>query len=153
VSKFTNIPSEISNFFTEKRCAPIMNEFLQALESLNLTNRHFGGDKRDNCQLTNLQVFQILVLMPFFAVTGLSHYATSVMNRMFGGKKDILYSFMAQDNIDWRDVIYRISTKLITNITIREDFKKSHLPSVLIADDSDLPKTGKHLEMITCWLN
>jgi hypothetical protein len=25
---------------------------------------------------------------------------------MFGGKKDILYSFMAQDNIDWRDVIY-----------------------------------------------
>jgi hypothetical protein len=86
--------------------------------------------------------------MPFFAVTGLSHYATSVMNRMFGGKKDILYSFMAQDNIDWRDVIYRVSTKLITNITIREDFKKSHLPSVLIADDSDLPKTGKHLEMI-----
>jgi hypothetical protein len=41
-------------FFTEKRSSPIMNEFLQVLESLNLTNRDLGGDKRDNCQLTNL---------------------------------------------------------------------------------------------------
>jgi hypothetical protein len=55
---------------------------------------------------------------------------------------------MAQDHIDWRNVIYRVTTKLITRITVRGDFEKSHLPSVLIADDSDLPKTGMHLELI-----
>lgn len=125
-----------------------MNDFSSLLESLSIDSRCLGGAKRDNCQLTNLQIFQILVLMPFFAVTGLSHYAASVMSRMFGGKKDILYSFMSQDNIDWRYVIYRITVKLISSITVRNDFKKSHLPSVLIADDSDLPKTGMRMEKI-----
>lgn len=148
MGKFTKIPSEIRNFFTEKRQSTVINDFTRLLESFSLDNRCLGGDKRENCQLTNLQVFQILVMMPFFAIEAISHYATSVMNRMFGGKKDILYSFMSQDNIDWRTVIYRITVKLISKITIRKDYRKSHLPAVLIADDSDLPKTGGCMEMI-----
>ncbi len=123
-------------------------DFVKLLESLTIGNRHLGGAKRVNCQLTNLRVFQIVILMPFFAVRGFSHYATSVMNRMFGGKKDILYAFMAKDNIDWRNVIYGITMKLIVKVALRKDFKKSHLPAVLIADDSDLPKTGMRMGMI-----
>lgn len=49
------------------------------LESLNLDNRSLGGLKRENCQLTNLQVFQILLLLPFFAIKGFSHYDGSVL--------------------------------------------------------------------------
>lgn len=146
--KFTKIPSEISNLFSEKRCPSIINDFAKLLESLSIDSRCLGGVKRVNCQLTNLQVFQILILLPFFAIRGFSHYAGSVISRMFGGKKDILYSFMAKDNIDWRNVIYRVVVKLVSNITIRKDFKKSHLPAVLIADDSDLPKTGMRMEKI-----
>lgn len=101
MSKYTNIPSEIRNLFNEKRQEIVMNDFLHLLDSLKIDQRSLGGIKRANCQLTNLQVFQILILMPFFAVSGLSHYTTSVMSRMFGGKKDILYSFMAQDTVDW----------------------------------------------------
>lgn len=67
---------------------------------------------------------------------------------MFGGKKDVLYSFMSQDNIHWRNLIYRIVVKLITKVTTRADFKKSHHPVVLITDDSDLPKTGMRIEVI-----
>lgn len=67
---------------------------------------------------------------------------------MFGGKKDILYSFMSQDNINWRNLIYRIVIKLVAKVTNRKDFKKSHLPAVLICDDSDLPKTGMRMEAI-----
>lgn len=148
MSKYTNIPSEIRNLFSEKRQSIVMNDFSRLLESLNINSRSLGGAKRVNCQLTNLQIFQILVLMPFFAVKGLSHYGTSVLGRMFGGKKDILYSFMSQDTVDWRSLIYRIAIHLVSNIIIRKDFKKSHLPAVLIADDSDLPKTGKRMEMI-----
>lgn len=148
MSKYTNIPSEIRNLFSEKRQRIVMNDLLHILESLRIDQRCLGGVKRANCQLTNLQVFQILILLPFFAVSGLSHYTTSVMSRMFGGKKDILYSFMAQDTVDWRNVIYRIAVQLISMITVRNDFKKSHLPTVLITDDSDLPKTGKRMEMI-----
>ena len=34
------------------------------------------------------------------AVPGFSHYAGSSISKLFGGKKDLLYSFMAKDNID-----------------------------------------------------
>lgn len=67
---------------------------------------------------------------------------------MLGGRKDILYSFMAQDNINWRNLIYRIVVRLTAKVTSRKDFKKSHLPTVLIADDSDLPKIGVRMEAI-----
>lgn len=67
---------------------------------------------------------------------------------MFGGKKDILYSFMSRATVDWRNVIYRIAIQLVSMISVRSDFKKSNLPEVLIADDTDLPKTGRHMEMI-----
>lgn len=85
-----------------------MNDLTILLESLHLSDRNFGGSKRENCKLTNLQVFQILVMLPFFAVRGFSHYVTSVMNRMFGGKKDMLYSFMSQDSIDWRNIVHAL---------------------------------------------
>ena len=36
----------------------------------------------------------------------------------------------------------------IKAVTIRKDYQKSHLPAVLIVDDSDLPKTGLRMECI-----
>ena len=82
MSKITNIPSEISNFFSEKRRSIVMDTFTRLLESLNLDNRSLGGLKRENCQLTNLQVFQILLLLPFFAIKGFSHYDGSALCRI-----------------------------------------------------------------------
>ena len=148
MSKITKIPSEIRNFFSEKRRSTVMDTFTRLLDNINLDNRSLGGMKRENCQLTNLQVFQILVLLPFFAVKGFSHYGDSVLNRMFGGKKDIFYSYMSQDNLSWRKIIYRITNWLILKVTVHNDHKKSKLPTVLIADDTDLPKTGLHMEAI-----
>ena len=148
MGKFTNIPSDIRSFFNEKRSSVVMNAFTCLLEDLNLDCRSLGGMKRENCRLTNLQVFQILVLFPFFAIKGYSHYAGSALSRMFGGKKDMLYSYLSQDNINWRKVIYRITNRLVKQVVIRDDHKKSRLPKVLIADDTDLPKTGMHMESI-----
>lgn len=148
MSKFTNIPSDIRSFFNEKRRSVVMNAFTCLLEDINLDCRSLGGMKRENCRLTNLQVFQILVLFPFFAIKGYSHYAGFALCRMFGGKKDMFYSYLSQDNINWRKVIYRITNRLVKRVVIRDDHKKSRLPKVLIADDTDLPKTGMHMESI-----
>ena len=98
-----------------------MDTFTRLLEGLNLDNRSLGGLKRENCQLTNLQVFQILLLLPFFAIKGFSHYDGSALCRMFGGKKDILYSYLSQDNVDWRNVVCRITNWLLTKVTVRQD--------------------------------
>lgn len=125
-----------------------MESFTKAVESMSVDNNSLGGLKRANCQLTNLQIFQLLILLPFFSVKGFSHYRESVLHRMFGGKKDVFYSFMSKDDIDWRNIVYRITVKLVQRIVIRQDCKQSHLPKVLIADDSDLPKTGIRMEAI-----
>ena len=148
LGKNTNIPSEICNLFNKNRLPLVVSTFNKLVESLHLGNPDLGGRKRENCQLTNLQVFQLLVLMPFFSVVNAFNYSGSVLSKMFGGKKDMLYFFMSQDNIDWRNIIYRITVKLISNVTCRQDYKKSTLPSVLIADDTDLPKSGLHIESI-----
>ena len=146
--KDTSIPSEIRSLFSEKRKNAVMDAFTRLLDSLHVDSRYFGGRKRDNCQLTHFQVFQLLLLMPFLAIKGFSHYSSSALSRMFGGKKDIFYSFMQRDDINWRNLVYRIASRFISRIGVREDFKKSHLPAVLIGDDSDLPKTGIHIESI-----
>ena len=72
---------------------------------------------------------------------------------MFGGKKDVLYSYLSQDDINWRKVIYHIIYWLLMKVTMRNDHKKSKLPTVLIADDTDLPKAGFHMEAIGKLLN
>ena len=77
-----------------------MDMFSNLLASLRFDNRSLGGNKRSNCQLTNLQIFQLIVLMPFFSIKKFFHYEDSLLNRMFGGKKDVFYSFMAQDHIN-----------------------------------------------------
>ena len=118
------------------------------LEGMRISDKDLGGKKRENCQLTNLQLFQIILILPFMAVPGFSHYAGSSISKLFGGKKDLLYSFMAKDNIDWRNIIWHIACHLIKAVTIRKDYQKSHLPAVLIVDDSDLPKTGLRMECI-----
>ena len=92
MSKITKIPSEIRNFFTGKRINPAFSKFMTLLEGMRISDKDLGGKKRENCQLTNL--------LPFMAVPGFSHYAGSSISKLFGGKKDLLYSFMAKDNID-----------------------------------------------------
>lgn len=148
MSKFTNIPSEIRSFFNENRYDTVMEAFVNLFDGFRFIDKSFGGIKRDNCQLTNSQIFQILVLLPLFAVKGLSHYTGSALSRMFGGKKSLLYSFVQQDNIDWRHITSRIAQKFISKVIYREDRRKSHLPSVLIADDTDLRKSGRRIENI-----
>ena len=50
----------------------VMDTSIRLLEGLNWDIRNLGGLKRDNCQLTNLQVFQISLLLPFSAIKDFS---------------------------------------------------------------------------------
>ena len=65
MSKITKIPSEIRNFFTGKRINPAFSKFMTLLEGMRISDKDLGGKKRENCQLTNLQLFQIILILPF----------------------------------------------------------------------------------------
>ena len=65
LGKNTNISSGICNLFNKNRLPLVVSTFNKFVESLHLGNADLGGRKRENCQLANLQVFQLLVLMLF----------------------------------------------------------------------------------------
>lgn len=146
--KSTNIISEINSFFTEKRQVDLISALSSVIERLNLDKRVFGGKKHHNCKMSYYETLQLILLLPFFSVKGFSHYAQSILHSKFSCKKDMFYSFMSKDDINWRNILCRFAIKLIDRISVRADHKKSDLPKVLIVDDTDLPKTGMHIEMI-----
>ena len=73
--KITKIPSEIRNFFTGKRINPAFSKFMTLLEGMRISDKDLGGKKRENYQLTNLQLFQIILILPFMAVPGIAQTA------------------------------------------------------------------------------
>ena len=77
MSKFTKIPSEIRSFFAEKRINPAFSEFTALLEDIRISDNDLGGVKRANCQLTNRQLFQIIILLSFLAVPGISAHCST----------------------------------------------------------------------------
>lgn len=56
--------------FTGKRINPAFSKFMTLLEGMRISDKDLGGKKRENCQLTNLQLFQIILILPFMAVPG-----------------------------------------------------------------------------------
>lgn len=148
MSKFTHIPSEIRSVLSKKCYSSVIEAVVSLFESFRFNDKSFGGVKRENCQLRNSQLFQLLVLLPFFAVKGFSHYGASALSRMFGGEKSLLYSFAQQDNIDWRGIVYRIAGKLISKTIYREDSRKSYLPKVLSLTIRIFVKVAKGLRIL-----
>lgn len=77
MSKFTKIPSEIRSFFADKRINPAFSKFTALLEDIRISDNDLGGVKRANCQLTNRQLFQIIILLSFLAVPGISAHCST----------------------------------------------------------------------------
>ncbi|MBR8785545.1 hypothetical protein IX308_001747 [Porphyromonas levii] len=113
MSKFTHIPSEIRSVLSKKCYSSVIEAVVSLFESFRFNDKSFGGVKRENCQLRNSQLFQLLVLLPFFAVKGFSHYGASALSRMFGGEKSLLYSFAQQDNIEPHPIFCVIAVTVI----------------------------------------
>ena len=66
IRKNTKIFSEISNFFQGKQQSALLQAYSSLVDRLNLSSKMLGGVKKPNCKLTNLQIFHILLFMPFF---------------------------------------------------------------------------------------
>lgn len=69
-------------------------------------------------------------------------------HKQFSCNKDMFYSLMSKDCIDWREIVYRISMVLIRRLSVRSEKRvKNAGPVCLVVDDTDFPKTGRYAEM------
>ena len=130
MGKDTTIISELQEFFLQNDSYKAINRISDVLGSFRLRESQIGISKARNCKMSVLQVFQQLVLFPFFGVKDAFHYGTSALGKFFHCEMDMFYEFMKNDAIDWRKLLYVISLQIIDCIIVRGDSKKASIQFV-----------------------
>lgn len=147
MSKGRTILSDLRGFFSENENNRALNSIMSVMEHINIRPNQIGAGKEANCKFTSLQVFNLLILFPFFAVKNACRYSGSALSRLFACEKDMFYRFMNDGNVRWRKLLYAMNLQLIRKV--QHASTASHdKPVCLIVDDTDAPKTGKHTELI-----
>ncbi len=139
------ILSEIKDFFTASEKA--METIFSFISSLTFSDKRYGFSEASNLKYTNYTKFVLLLLFPFFEVKTSWHYTNSVLYRFLSCGKDVFYRLMNDSHIDWRNLSYSITMQLIRK-TQKNSEPINHSPRCLIVDDTDLPKTGRLIELI-----
>jgi hypothetical protein len=138
--------SKISTFFRENDDDKAIRTIMDVAKNLKLSATTLDLESRWNCNYTRLQVFELLLLFPFFIVKNAFQYTDSTLAKVVPCKKDVFYRFLEKGAIDWCNLGYRINKQLLRKINLRDDSLNSKDPVCLIIDDSDLPKTGTKIE-------
>lgn len=143
--KDTTIVSEIKDFFSSGEKA--INSVFMILSSLsfNLSDILSAKDKANNLY-QGIDKLMLLLLFPFFEIRHVSEYESSVLHKLLGGGKDLFYRLLNDDRIPWRQLLYRFNRRLISQVERSSEIKPKE--RCLIVDDTDLPKTGRRMELI-----
>lgn len=145
-NKSTTIVSEVKDFFTSSEKA--INTILTVLSSLTLSEKQIGLLSKSNNEYKNINKFLLIIMFPFFDIQDAWHYRSSSLYATFGLGKDVFYRFLNDSLIPWRKISYKLSMQLIGKTSIKSNETDKHQTRCLIIDDSDLPKTGRRIELI-----
>lgn len=145
-NKSTTIVSEVKDFFTSSEKA--IHTILTILSSLTLSEKQFGIESKSNNKHKNINKLLLVVMFPFFEVKDAWHYGQSTLYPAFSCGKDIFYRLMNDFTIPWRRISYKLTLQMIGKTSARSEQNSDTTPRCLIVDDTDLPKTGRHIELI-----
>ena len=143
-SKDTTILSEINNFFTSGEKA--IETVFSTLRSLKLSESQFFIKEKPNNTYKNTDKLLLMLLFPMFKVKSGYDYKTSALYTIMLCGKDVFYRLLNNPTINWRKLHYVISKKLIKQCASKTE--PTDTPRCLIIDDTDLPKTGRCIELI-----
>jgi len=137
--KDTKVFSEINEFFTDNN-NPVF-QIMDRISELKLKIRTPKQSKYDR----RFKLFHLLIgqLMGMCTV----HQYLKGFERWTECKKDVLYRFKSNGNINWRIILNRINKKLIQN----QESMNTHSnesTKCLIIDDTDFEKRGSKMEFI-----
>jgi len=145
--KVTQFLSEISSFFRKNNTDNAMFVIMNVIKGIKMNEQSlFGRKSRCNSKYSLLQVFQLLLVCPCFMIRNPFNIYGSPLGGKLGCRKDVFYEFLNDGRTDWRKLVYHIVCQLWTKVTIRSDHKSDD--TCLMVDDTDFPKTGRHMENI-----
>ena len=146
-NKSTTFLSELQKYFSsdEKTIHTLFTE----LSSLKFLSRVFSTFDKSNTKYFNYQRFIMLILFPLFSVKDISHFAHSSLYQAFNCGKDIFYRFLNDTTIDWRKIACKVNRHLINRTKKHSYSADNENIRCLIADDTDLPKSGRKFEFVS----
>lgn len=145
--KDNTILSEINVFFTTNEKA--MHTIFKIIGSLTFSGNRILGCEAANNIYRDRDKLVLLLLFPFFGVKDAYRYGKSSLYGILSCGKDVFYRFLNNGDIDWRSLNYSITKKLIKETRDRSLATTGEdSPRCLIVDDTDLPKTGRRIELI-----
>jgi hypothetical protein len=145
--KDNTILSEINVFFTTNEKA--MHTIFKIIGSLTFSGNRFLGNDMGNNIYKDRDKLVLLLLFPFFGIKDAYHYGKSSLYGILSCGKDVFYRLLNDGDIDWRSINYGVARKLIKETRDRAQAPTGEdAPRCLIVDDTDLPKTGRRIELI-----
>ena len=94
---------------------------MNVISHTKLNQRQMDFAKAANCKFTAGQVLEMMVLFPFFAVKNGYNFSKSILGQLFACQKDMFYRFLANGDINWRQIVYSFNRKLLGRIARRSD--------------------------------
>jgi len=145
-NKSTTIVSEIKDFFTSNEKA--IHTILNVLSSLTLSEKQTGFESKSNNRVKNINKLFLLILFPFFGIKDSWQYEQSSLYPALRYGKDIFYRLLNDSFVNWRKISYKVNLQIISKASKEACPPDTGNPTCLIVDDTDLPKTGRRIEMI-----
>jgi len=124
-----------------------METIFSFMRSLTFSDKKLDFSETNNLKFSNHNKLALLLVFPFFEIKTSWYYANSALYRFFSCGKDVFYRLMNDSSIDWRNLSYSLTMQLIRKVQINSDLYNPN-PHCLIIDDTDLPKTGRKIELI-----
>jgi hypothetical protein len=162
---------ELTKYFDSNSSDKAFHTLYNKLCSLKVFSRWFAGFDKCNTKYGARQLLACLMLFPVAAVKDVSHFAHSRLYASLGCGKDVFYNLLNSAHIEWRTLAMRMTMQLITEVenntteaennitevennTTDDDSANSADPAekpvrCLIADDTDLPKRGRCMELVS----
>jgi hypothetical protein len=145
--KSNELLGEIQKKFTEKE--KIFQTLLSIVQSLKISDKNFTNIDKVNTRYSGFMKFVLLILFPLFEIKDISHLQVSYLGKKFECKKDVFYEFLKNNNFCWRKFGYQTNRRLLKNVEKSSNNRDNESVKCLILDDTDMPKRGKHFELLS----
>ena len=93
-------------------------------------------------------IFQILFLARFLDFSNVFQLMSHGISKEVGFERDVLYSFLKNERINWRKILYLFYRQIVKLIERNSNADTQVHTRYFIVDDSTLEKTGKTIEFI-----
>ena len=111
VHKVTQFLAAISTFFRKNDSETAIFNIMSVIEGIKMNEQAlFGRKSRFNCKYSLLQVFQPLLVCPWFMIRNPFSTYGSPLGGKLGCRKDVSYEFLNDGRTDWRKLAYHIAS-------------------------------------------